>query len=48
MIIMKSDKCDYYTPKCEVLEIIYEGNILTTSDQIGGGKDGEMEEGGEI
>ena len=45
---MKSEKCDYYTPKCEVLEIIYEGNIMTTSDQIGGGEDGEMEEGGEI
>ena len=45
---MKSDKCNYDTPGCEVLEIICEGNILTTSDPIGGGEDGEMEEGGEI
>ena len=49
MIIMKSDKCDYYTPGCEVLEIICEDNMLMiTSNQIGGGEDGEMEEGGEI
>ena len=46
---MKSDKCDYYTPGCEVQEIICEDNMLMiTSNQIGGGEDGEMEEGGEI
>ena len=46
---MKKTRFDYTSPKNEVIEIAYEGGILTGSDDpIGGGGDGEMEEGGEI
>lgn len=45
---MKKTRFDYSSPKNEVIEIAYEGSILTDSDPIGGGEDGEMEEGGEI
>lgn len=39
---------NYLTPECQIIEMYMEGNILTGSDVIGGGGDGEMEEGGEI
>lgn len=46
---MKKTRFDYSSPKNEVIEIAYEGGILIGSDDpIGGGEDGEMEEGGEI
>lgn len=39
---------EYITPESEVMEILLEGNVLFGDSEIGGGEDGEMEEGGEI
>lgn len=38
---------EYFTPECQIVEMILEGSVLAVS-QIGGGEDGDMEEGGEI
>ena len=39
---------NYLTPECCIIEMNLEGSILIGSDLIGGGGDGEMDEGGEI
>ena len=41
-------KFEYLAPESEVIEMLLEGSVLIESDPIGGGEDGEMEEGGEI
>ena len=46
MTLMKTK--EYFTPECQIVEMNLDGSILIGSDGIGGGGDGEMEEGGEI
>lgn len=46
MMLMK--KKEYFTPECLIIEMNLEGSILIGSDLIGGGGDGEMDEGGEV
>ena len=45
---MQKNHQEYYRPECMILEMMTEDCILIGSDLVGGGEDGEMEEGGEI